>query len=274
MPSTLESLGCRRITEGAASTAWDAYCTPSSRGHAVSSNRVEPRRQRRARARIVRPVRGGAAGHHRNPPAAPSPEPAVRHESDLHARRERMQPLADDGETARRLVDGAIAIARELNVDFLEIRNAPAGEPGRRPASTRSRSLRVGGDRPRRRGQEAAWSRLRKENRRRVRRAEDAGLESTIGDDVDAFYPVYAASVKRLGSPPFSRRFFDVLRCRVRERAPDRFGTTRRDGGRRRPHVIVPRCLLQRFRGLSGRSVGSLSQSIPALGGDPGRLLF
>ena len=57
----------------------------------------------------------------------------------------------------------------------------------------------------------AAWSRIRKENRRRVRRAEDAGLEAAIGDDIDAFYPVYAASVKRLGSPPFSRRFFEAL---------------------------------------------------------------
>lgn len=45
-----------------------------------------------------------------------------------------------------------------------------------------------------------------------VRKAMAAGLHSTVEDDLAHFYPIYAASVHRLGTPVFARRHFALLR--------------------------------------------------------------
>lgn len=120
-------------------------------------------------------------------------------------------PLANDDKTAQRLVEGAIAVGKELNVDFVELRNvAPESpvasalqlDPGRYACVEIDLAD----------GEAAVWSRLGKENRRRVRRAQDAGLAVELGDDLASFYTVYASAMKRLGSPPFSKRFFTALR--------------------------------------------------------------
>lgn len=121
-------------------------------------------------------------------------------------------PLADDDATLRGLVDGAMAIARERNVDFLELRGV-ASESPIADGLTLDRGRYVGVTIDLADGEANVWSRLSKGIRRRVRRAQDAGLTVALRDGVDAFYPVYAATVKRLGSPPFSRRFFVELQA-------------------------------------------------------------
>lgn len=45
-----------------------------------------------------------------------------------------------------------------------------------------------------------------------VRKAVAAGLHSSIEHDLSHFYPIYAASVHRLGTPVFARRHFALLR--------------------------------------------------------------
>jgi FemAB-related protein (PEP-CTERM system-associated) len=119
-------------------------------------------------------------------------------------------PLADDEETLTLLVEGAIAIARERNVDFLELRDvAPLSSIAGGLRLDRGRYVTVDVDLLE--GEAATWNRLSKGIRRRVRRARDAGLTVSLQGDVSELYAVYAATVKRLGSPPFSKRFFDAL---------------------------------------------------------------
>ena len=125
-------------------------------------------------------------------------------------------PLADDETSLRLLLEGAIAIARERNVDFVELRDVT-------PESPIAGALQLDAGRyvsvtiDLRAGEAAVWGELSRGTRRRVRRAEDARLEAELGGDLEAFYPVYAATMKRLGSPPFSKRFFGMLRSEFGE---------------------------------------------------------
>jgi FemAB-related protein (PEP-CTERM system-associated) len=50
-----------------------------------------------------------------------------------------------------------------------------------------------------------------RKQRAMVRKAISLGLTSVVGTDAGALYPVYAESVRNLGTPVFSRRWFDVL---------------------------------------------------------------
>jgi FemAB-related protein (PEP-CTERM system-associated) len=50
-----------------------------------------------------------------------------------------------------------------------------------------------------------------RKQRAMVRKAISSGLTSVVGSDAGALYPVYAESVRNLGTPVFSRRWFDVL---------------------------------------------------------------
>jgi FemAB-related protein (PEP-CTERM system-associated) len=139
------------------------------------------------------------------------------------------EPLADDDDGALQLVEAAIAIAREERVAFYECRGVVPGTAAARPLALdegryASFVVDLAG------GEGAAWSRLRKSLRRDVRRARDAGLTFELGADLRAFYPVYAASVKRLGSPPFSRRFFACLRDELGDLV--QVGLARLRGGR------------------------------------------
>ena len=54
-----------------------------------------------------------------------------------------------------------------------------------------------------------------------VRKGRDAGLTSHFDDDIDRFFGAYSESVRNLGTPVFSRRYFAMLKqvfgtdCRV-----------------------------------------------------------
>ena len=45
-----------------------------------------------------------------------------------------------------------------------------------------------------------------------VRKGIKAGLQSAIDDDVERFFSAYSASVHRLGTPVFSKRYFRILK--------------------------------------------------------------
>ena len=51
-----------------------------------------------------------------------------------------------------------------------------------------------------------------RKQRAMVRKGMKAGLKSEIDEGVERFFPAYAASVHRLGTPVFSRRYFEILR--------------------------------------------------------------
>ena len=44
-----------------------------------------------------------------------------------------------------------------------------------------------------------------------VRKGIERGLAATVDRDVDALHPIYAESVRNLGTPVFSRRYFRIL---------------------------------------------------------------
>ena len=210
MPLALTRLGREDLASGARAAAWDAYCGrhPAATPYHLS-----------AWGRAVAEVLG-----HEPHSLYVDEGGRITGVLPLFLRRSRLfgtnlvsvpaanvgGPLADDDKTAQRLVEGAIALARELNVDFVELRNAA-------PESPIASALQLDPGRyvcveiDLADGEAAVWSRLGKENRRRVRRAQDAGLAVELRDDLASFYPVYASAMKRLGSPPFSKRFFTAL---------------------------------------------------------------
>lgn len=49
------------------------------------------------------------------------------------------------------------------------------------------------------------------ELRRKIRRAEEAGLRANESNDLDAFYRLYLRTMQRLGSPQFPKKFFEAL---------------------------------------------------------------
>jgi FemAB-related protein (PEP-CTERM system-associated) len=51
-----------------------------------------------------------------------------------------------------------------------------------------------------------------RKQRAMVRKGIKAGLEGRVADDLDVFFPIYAESVRNLGTPVFPKRWFKALR--------------------------------------------------------------
>jgi FemAB-related protein (PEP-CTERM system-associated) len=114
-------------------------------------------------------------------------------------------PLSNGDETEHLLLEAACALARELNVDDLEVR-------ARRPQTDWpiddlyfTFRKEISGD-----AQENMRAIPRKQ-RAMVRKGIAANLESTVDAGVDSFYRIYSQSVRNLGTPVFSKRYFEVL---------------------------------------------------------------
>jgi FemAB-related protein (PEP-CTERM system-associated) len=212
MPPTLRRLEREHLAGGERIAAWDAYC---SRHPAATPYHVG------AWGRAVCDALGHEAHYFYAEDAG-----RIVGVLPLFLRRSRLfgtnlvsvpaanvgGPLADDRDISSRLVLGAIELARERNVDFLELRGIAPDDPiAGALVLDAGRYVTVAIDLAD--GEANVWGRLSKGTRRRVRRAQDAGLTVELEGGVDAFYPVYTATVKRLGSPPFSRRFFDELQA-------------------------------------------------------------
>lgn len=210
MPGTLVELGCKRLAGGAGVAAWDAYCRRHPKAtpyHLWTWGRAMEDALGHEPYYIYKEAAHGITG------VLP-----------LSLRRSRLfgtnlvsvpganvaGPIADDPDTLLRLIEGAKVLAREQNVDYLEVRDVPPESPiGGALVLDPGRYVTVVIDLSA--GESAVWSRLSRGIRRRVRRAQDAGLVADLHGDLDSFHAVYAATVKRLGSPPFSKRFFAEL---------------------------------------------------------------
>ncbi len=115
--------------------------------------------------------------------------------------------LALSSEIRTALEQKAVELARELKVDWLEFRYlAPSG--AHRPIKdlyvTFKKSLLP--------ELEANFRAIPRKQRAMVRKGMKAGLVSTIDEEVDRFYKVYAESVRNLGTPVFPKRYFEVLK--------------------------------------------------------------
>jgi FemAB-related protein (PEP-CTERM system-associated) len=124
--------------------------------------------------------------------------------------------LASDSHSARALLDGATALARSLNVAFVELRGQSdeADEAGFVP-QTGHVTVRV----PLDEGAQAVESAIRGRLRKYVRAGKRAGLTVDFCRDTHGFYGVYLETMRRLGSPPFAMSFFAGLLSAFGDRA-------------------------------------------------------
>ena len=111
-------------------------------------------------------------------------------------------------EAAREALDRfACDLAARLGVDYLELRNrSPSGSE--RPVKDLYVTFRKAIDAD----PEKNLLAIPRKQRAMVRKGIGAGLSSESDEDLARFYETYAASVHRLGTPVFSRKYFEVLK--------------------------------------------------------------
>jgi FemAB-related protein (PEP-CTERM system-associated) len=116
--------------------------------------------------------------------------------------------VADDPDAARALDARAMALAGDLGVPHLELRNLTP----RRDDWVRRDQTYVTFRKPLPADEAAILKGISSKGRRHdVKRSLKGGLRLEIHDDVDAFYPVLAESYRNLGTPMFPKRWFANL---------------------------------------------------------------
>lgn len=113
--------------------------------------------------------------------------------------------VADDAEAERALLNRAIGYVRDLPAHHLELRHQRAHALG---LTTRCNKVSVVSEVDP--DEEKALRSLRHEVRTKIRKALKAGLTADICDAsaLDEFYDIFAANMRDLGTPVFSKRFF------------------------------------------------------------------
>lgn len=114
--------------------------------------------------------------------------------------------VASDADSERCLVQAAADLADESGVDYLELRNR---EPG--SADWPVKDLYVGFRKAISADHDANLKAIPRKQRAMVRKGIAAGLEARHENDIDAFYRVYAESVRNLGTPVLPRRWYARL---------------------------------------------------------------
>jgi len=120
--------------------------------------------------------------------------------------------LADDPVAERALDEAAQALAIRLQVGAYECRNQTT-----RHADWPCKDLYVTFRKSIDPEVEANMTAIPRKQRAMVRKGIKAGLASEIDADTQRFFAAYSASVHRLGTPVFSRRFFELLKAEFGE---------------------------------------------------------
>ena len=115
--------------------------------------------------------------------------------------------VANDEQTRLKLDQEACRLAVELGVDCLEIRNRSQQTP-ERPCKDLYVTFRkeLDGD------VEKNMAAIPRKQRAMVRKGIEAGLTSAIDEDVDNLHRAYSESVRNLGTPVFSKKYFQILK--------------------------------------------------------------
>ena len=115
--------------------------------------------------------------------------------------------VADDEEAFSALQIQARQLARELGVDYLEMRNRVQKHPDwpYKPLYVTFRKTLDA-------NVENNLNAIPRKQRAMVRAGIKAGLTSVIDDTVDRLYQAYSESVRNLGTPVFPKRYFQVLK--------------------------------------------------------------
>jgi len=119
--------------------------------------------------------------------------------------------LADSPAAEQALLDRAIAETRRIDGDHLELRHSR-----QLFASLTPRHHKVAMRLPLASSPDGQWQALDRKLRNQVRKAEKSGLQTVTGgaELLPAFYSVFCRNMRDLGTPVYSRRFFEeVLRA-------------------------------------------------------------
>jgi FemAB-related protein (PEP-CTERM system-associated) len=114
--------------------------------------------------------------------------------------------VADDPQVQAHLIGEAEALGRELNVDYIELRCL--GGP---QADWPSKDLYVTFRRALDPGEEENLKAVPRKQRAMIRKGKAKGLRSIVETDLERFYGMYSESVRNLGTPVFSRKYFRLL---------------------------------------------------------------
>jgi FemAB-related protein (PEP-CTERM system-associated) len=116
--------------------------------------------------------------------------------------------VAEDAPARAALIKTARSLAKDLRVDYLELRDTRERDSD--TSDFRRYDLYVAFERPITPDEDALMKSFPRDVRRMIRLGAQGGLSSQIGREelLDDFYDVYAASVRRLGTPVYPKRLF------------------------------------------------------------------
>ncbi|MGB0713319.1 MAG: FemAB family XrtA/PEP-CTERM system-associated protein [Gammaproteobacteria bacterium] len=120
--------------------------------------------------------------------------------------------LAVDDPSARALRAEAARLATELGVDHLELRNRDVADCATGDEQWHRKELYVTFRRAISDDPDANLKAIPRKQRAMVRKGIKAGLGFVIDEDTARFFAAYSESVRNLGTPVFSPRYFRVLR--------------------------------------------------------------
>jgi len=115
--------------------------------------------------------------------------------------------IASENEESRTALErAAVALAEKLSVDYLELRN-------QQPLNSNwpSKDLYVNFSKELADTVEGNMLAIPRKQRAMVRKAIKQNLTSNVGTGIDEFYKVYSESVRNLGTPVLSKRYFRIL---------------------------------------------------------------
>ncbi len=117
-------------------------------------------------------------------------------------------PLAADGEVAEALAAEAERLMRQTGATAVEFRHR---DPNRTSAWTERTELYVTFRKPIAASDEANMKAIPRKQRAMVRKGIQRGLVSVADHNISVLHRVYAESVRNLGTPVFSRRYFQII---------------------------------------------------------------
>lgn len=115
--------------------------------------------------------------------------------------------VASDPESQTRLTEAATALAAELRVDYLELRNREPRHDG-----WPVKDLYVTFRKPIDPDHDKNMMAIPRKQRAMIRKGMGLGLEARHDGGVDEFYRVYAESVRNLGTPVLPRKYYTRLK--------------------------------------------------------------
>lgn len=116
-------------------------------------------------------------------------------------------PIASDADALAELIEKVEALGRELGVDYIELRDAPTAPQGwsAQEGVYATFDSRVAVE------EAENLKQIPKRQRAVVRKALERGLEVKVETSLEAFYPLFARTMRDHGTPAMPRRLFEKI---------------------------------------------------------------